>query len=123
MKASEFGAIGVDIPEPLKSELLRPELNFQPGPREYLMEIGVDFDAEAQLRAIHTILKRNKEAESAHLREIDDAGEAAKRATGEANENLIGLYHGLIEESIFLDSANSMSAVGMLAPFLETVFT
>jgi hypothetical protein len=79
-------------------------------------------DYDAQLRAIHELLtlrRRDARAFGARVRDLERfaaaaTGTVAERAVDETVEH----YH----HSVYRDAAQSMAAVGMLAPFVETLF-
>ncbi|WP_424973461.1 hypothetical protein [Dinoroseobacter sp. S124A] len=82
-------------------------------------------DFEAQLYAIKAALSRNKEAEKKavenieHMRsQIDLLDPEDHRNADHLNDHLTDMFH----ESVYSDAAHSMSAVGMLAPFIESLF-
>lgn len=79
-------------------------------------------DYEAQLRAIGGMLRLGKQQSEAFDRELRGIEEFAKSAQGSAsiqadNERVDHLHDG-----VYTDAAHSMAAVGMLAPFIESVF-
>lgn len=79
-------------------------------------------DIQGQLLAIKVVLDRNQQHEEATASKIS-ALEAEFRHT--PSEDLDFLQFELMErvrDSAFLDAAHSMSAVGMLAPFVESLF-
>ena len=79
-------------------------------------------DVQGQLLAIKVVLDRNQQHEEATASKIS-ALEAELRHT--PSEDLDLLQFELMEhlrDSAFLDAAHSMSAVGMLAPFVESLF-
>jgi hypothetical protein len=92
-------------------------------PRDYIYALEVDFDVDAQLMAIGGLLHRNRNADQSvrdeikrieeHARHLKDVEEAEWAAADWVDQ----LVH-----STYQDAAHSMSAVGMLAPLVETVF-
>lgn len=91
--------------------------------RDYVYGLVGDFDIDAQLGAIHGLLQRNRDAEQAHTKEIQKAEEHARTLTGIWNDYAVDEHISLLHASVYQDAAHSMAAVGMLAPFLETVFS
>lgn len=79
-------------------------------------------DYDAQLRAIHELLslhRRDSRAFGEQVREVEDfarnaTGAAAQRAVDETVEH----YH----HSVYRDAAQSVAAIAMLAPFVESLF-
>jgi hypothetical protein len=91
-------------------------------PRDYLHFLGLGFDIESQLNAIHEHLARNKKEAADHQETIRKAGEEANQLQDEASEYVVDRWVDLVHESTYQAAAHSMAAVGMLAPFAETVF-
>ncbi|MCE2486271.1 MAG: hypothetical protein J4F42_12205 [Desulfurellaceae bacterium] len=85
-------------------------------------EVLQGIDLEAQLLAIKSLLSRNQQAEDDLKREIDDLCEQSRKTAQEVQDS--GDYRGpdRAYEAFFEDMANSMAAVGMLAPFVEALF-
>jgi hypothetical protein len=79
-------------------------------------------DYDAQLRAIHDLLSANRrdaQQFSERIRELE--GYAAK-ASGEAADHAVDETIDHYHHSVYRDAAHSMAAVGMLAPFVESLF-
>ncbi len=91
--------------------------------RDYVYCLIGDFDIDSQLSAIHGLLRRNREAEQAHAIEIQKAEDHVKTLTGLWNQRAVDEQIELLHASVYQDAAHSLAAVGMLAPFLETVFS
>ena len=81
---------------------------------------GIDF--EMQLLAIKSLLSRNQQAEDDLTREIDDLYKQSQQAAQEAQDSGDYRWADRMHEAFFEDVANSMAAVGMLAPFVEALF-
>ena len=79
-------------------------------------------DYDAQLHAIRGLLRRHGQADDALSNEIKAIENFAKRTSGIANERAVDDWVDHLHESVFQDAAHSMAAVGMLAPFVESVF-
>ena len=77
---------------------------------------------QCQLVAIGSLLNRNEEADKELAEEIKRIDEAARRARGRANDYAVDHYVELVESSFYQDAAHSMAAVGMIAPFIESLF-
>ncbi len=82
---------------------------------------GVDF--EAQMAAVRSLIHRNRQANVALNEEIKEL--ASHVQTAEVHEAWIAesMWVDQMEHSVFQDAANSMAAVGMLAPMFEGLFT
>ncbi|EFO30176.1 conserved hypothetical protein [Roseibium sp. TrichSKD4] len=82
-------------------------------------------DLEAQLIAIKGMLRRHAETEqlvSKKIKELDARTRAYAGASDEYQQHLEDQWVDAIHWSVFQDAAHSMSAVGMLAPFVESLF-
>lgn len=79
-----------------------------------------DYDLEAQLIAIRSFLAASQQAEAGQKAEIEALAERAKRAE---SEHLEGMWTDAVHASVYHDAARSAAAVGMLAPFVENLFT
>ena len=77
---------------------------------------------QCQLVAIGSLLNRNEEADKELAEEIKRVDEVARWARGRANDNTVEHYVELVESSFYQDAAHSMAAVGMIAPFIESLF-
>ena len=65
---------------------------------------------------------RQDQADTELTARIRRAEEYASQALGAANEHAVNELIGLIQDSFYQDAAHSMVAIGMLAPFIESVF-
>ena len=82
-------------------------------------------DLEAQLLAITSLLCRNQQADKALAAEIKQRDEDVR--TNARRNEVDRIYRearwlDALHHSVFQDAANSMAAVGMLAPFIESLF-
>ena len=81
-------------------------------------------DIEAQLLAIKSLIRRNQEADEDLERKIEALYEQARRTTEVRNSPYQDdQWVDETYQSFFQDAAHSMAAVGMLAPFIESLFT
>ena len=79
-------------------------------------------DLESQLEAIRSILRRNARASNEHDSLVVELNDSAKNApNSEHGAHLIDRAVDAFHMGIFHDAANSMAAVGMLAPLIETM--
>ena len=83
---------------------------------------GLRHDYLSHIIAIRGLLWRQGHADSQLEGQIEDSGEVARRARGEANVVAVDRHIELIQFSIYQSAAHSMAAVGMLAPLTESVF-
>jgi len=81
-----------------------------------------EINYSSQLVAIRDLLYRQEQADRNLLDRVEEADEVARRTGGRANEYAVDNWVGLVEMSCYQDAAHSMAAVGMLAPFIESVF-
>lgn len=97
-------------------------MTYEPPDRDYAHFALTDIDLDAQLLAVRGLLSRNRIADEALTRDIQFLGEQAKSATGPNSWRLVDDHVDLMHGSVYHDAANSMAAVGMLAPLIESVF-
>lgn len=79
-------------------------------------------DYDAQLYAIRGLLRLHRQADEALSNEIKGIEAFAEQASGSANERAVDEWVDHLHQSVFQDAAHSMAAVGMLAPFIESLF-
>ena len=81
---------------------------------------GLNYDYD--FRAMRDMISRMRKYDHELRHQITEAEEIARRTLGEHNEfavdNLIELY----EYSGYQDAVHSMAAIGMIAPFVESLF-
>ena len=77
---------------------------------------------QCQLVAIGSLLNRNEEADKELAEKIKRVVEVARRPRCRANDYVDDHYVELVESSLYQDAAHSMAAVGMIAPFIESLF-
>jgi len=92
-------------------------------PRDYIIyNLEVDFDIDSQLLAIRGLLSRNRNADKSISDEIKELKERTCYLKGLAADRAVDEWVDQIYYSTYQDAAHSMSAVGALAPFYETIF-
>lgn len=101
-----FGPIGI------------PELS----DRDAACMVLPDLDYDSQLAAIHQLLRNHQQADDALAKEIAEIEAFAQRTSGIRNERAVDEWTDRLHHSVYQDAAHSMSAVGMLAPMIESVF-
>ena len=82
-------------------------------------------DLEAQLLAIKGLLSRNQqddEAIAVEIKQLDEEIRANAHRTEMYRMRLEDEWLESLHHSVFQDAAHSMAAVGMLAPFVESLF-
>lgn len=96
--------------------------NFGLTDRDYAVLLLGDADLEAQLRAIRGQLHQHALADAALQDDIKHLAERASKASGEYGMHLENSWVDEMHGSVFQDAAQSASAIGMLAPLLESLF-
>lgn len=90
---------------------------------EFVDLMLIELDYNAQFRAIHKLLHDLVQLDESLDGTIKEAEESVQRSPGgEANEHAVDQLVDLYHFSCFQGAAHSMAAVGMLAPFVESVF-
>lgn len=90
--------------------------------RDYAHLLLPNLNYEAQLVAINDLLQRHARADRMLGDEIKKTQALARRSRGFRNERATDEWVDLLNTSVYQDSAHSMSAVGMLAPLVESIF-
>jgi hypothetical protein len=88
--------------------------------REYAHFYFEDYDLDAQLIAIRAFLSASRVADRNQTEEIEAL---ARRAKEIGSDDLVGMWTDELHSSVYHDAARSAAAVGMLAPFVENLFT
>ncbi|RFP09222.1 hypothetical protein D0T23_26260 [Duganella sp. BJB475] len=90
--------------------------------RDYACILLPTVDYEAQLQAMRSLLdqhKKNEDRRTADIQRIDQAIPHLSEEQGRwASDDRSDRLHA----SVYADAAHSMAAIGMLAPFIETIF-
>jgi hypothetical protein len=97
---------------------------FRLSSRDHALHLVGDYDLEAQLIAIKGVLRQNREAEEDVAEAIKSLDTQIRNYAGDNDEYHIHMENHWVDtlhETVFQDAAHSMSAVGMLAPFLESL--
>ncbi|MBS0235167.1 MAG: hypothetical protein JSR99_17000 [Proteobacteria bacterium] len=85
--------------------------------------VFIDANLELHLIGIRAILERNRKSEADYSESIRRLEAAAKNAPhGEYGQHLIDRAVDAMHLGVYHDAANSMAAVGMLAPLIESLF-
>ena len=98
---------------------------FEVGNRDQALFLIRERDLEAQLLAIRGALSRSQQAEvavAAKIKELEEQIQAYAGGDQEYQMYLEGNWVDTLHDSVFQDAAYSMAAVGMLAPFVESIF-
>lgn len=89
---------------------------------DYAMRLISDLDWESQLRAIRSLLRRNKVASERSSTNIEELQAFTEKATGGAHDHAVDLWVDALHDSVYDDAATSMASVGMFAPLIESIF-
>ena len=81
-----------------------------------------DLDYDLQLRAIRGLLTRQDKADEELVAKIDAVKKLAAQGSGILNQHADEAWVGYMYDSVYQDAAHSMAAIGMIAPFIESVF-
>ena len=81
-----------------------------------------DLDYDSQLVAIRKLLSRQARADEKLTDEIKEIEARAARMGGVRNQWAVDEWVDHIHHSVYQDATHSMAAVGMIAPFVESVF-
>ena len=98
---------------------------FEVSNRDQALFLIRERDLEAQLLAIRGALTRNQQAESAVAAKIKQLEDQVRTYAGGDQRYqmfLEGRWENAMYDTVFQDAAYSMAAVGMLAPFVESLF-
>ena len=69
-----------------------------------------EFDYDAQLIAVRSLLYRQDRADQELSARIEEAGEVAKRTRGCANDHAVDVWVALVQISCYQDAAHSMAS-------------
>ena len=90
--------------------------------RDRALVLIEEYDLEAQLLVIKGLVKRNSESDKTLEAEIKVLDAEIRRHTDDYADFLLDSWIDHLHSSVFQDAAHSMSTVGMLAPFVESLF-
>lgn len=80
------------------------------------------FDYDSQFDAIRMLISSHQIAQLKNEEEIEDIKAFAAQADGRVANRAVDEYVDHLHNSVYQDAAYSLAAVGMLAPFIESVF-
>ncbi|NTU73559.1 hypothetical protein HGB07_05335 [Candidatus Roizmanbacteria bacterium] len=101
---------------------LADELRKSIEPQDYIYNLEVDFDIELQMLAIKSLLNRNRKSDVDISNDIKELEKHITQLKGDAADHAVDEWTDQLFYSTYQDAAHSMSAVGMLAPLIETIF-
>ncbi|ANL47567.1 hypothetical protein AMC87_CH02902 [Rhizobium phaseoli] len=88
--------------------------------RDYLYTLVHNIDWQAQLRAVRLMISRNRQAGEAFSKAIANDAAEVRAYEGPHQDHWIGQHVDMIHESVYRDAAESMAAIGMIAPLVES---
>jgi hypothetical protein len=91
--------------------------------RDYLFRLVNTIDWDPQLDAIREVLRRNQNASEAVSANIDELRHEAETYRGPHHERVIDEHVDALFRSSYSDAANSMAAIGMIVPMLESIYS
>jgi len=89
--------------------------------RDHILTLIDNVEWDSQLRAIRLFIDRNREARenfSAYIKQNEDEVEAY---TGPHHDHYVDQHVDLLHETVYRDAAESMAAIGMIAPMVESI--
>lgn len=92
-------------------------------PRDFAFLVLKNIDYDSQLRAIRELLNVHQQIARTRSLKIAEIEEEIPKRHGIDRINAEHDRTDLCHESVYEDAAHSMAAIGMLAPFIETVFS
>jgi hypothetical protein len=90
--------------------------------RDYAVLLLPDLDYDAQLVAIRELLAGQGEAAKGLTQQLCDLEHQARNHMGLHSQQAVEDWVRRVQASVYQDAAHSMAAVGMLAPFVESLF-
>ncbi|TBE02316.1 hypothetical protein [Rhizobium ruizarguesonis] len=88
--------------------------------RDYLYTLVHNIDWQAQLRAVRLMISRNRQAGEAFSKAIEDDAAEVRTYDGPHDDHWVNQHVDMIHESVYRDAAESMAAIGMIAPLVES---
>ena len=96
--------------------------SFEISKRERALFLIHEYDLEAQLLAIKDVVRRIRQSDEVLAAQIQALDAEIRKSRDEYVYQLQDCWIDELHNSVFQDAAHSMSAVGMLAPFVESLF-
>lgn len=88
--------------------------------RDFLFFLLDNLDWDSQLSAVRLMIARNKEAREAYDKAIKRDKEEVQAYRGPYRHHYDDQHTDMLHETIFRDAAESMAAIGMIAPMVES---
>ncbi|MUZ64365.1 hypothetical protein [Agrobacterium vitis] len=90
--------------------------------RDYLHTLVHDIDWQAQLLAVRQMISRNRQAGEAFSKAIKDDAAELEAYNGPHHYHYEDQHTDMKFEASYRDAAESMAAIGMIAPMIESTF-
>ena len=106
----------------LSNSVEQPDLFNSFTDKEIGLTLLADFDYEAQLAAVRSLMRLQQSSDRRLEETIAELNSLAGKTSGILNQQVIDewLYH--LQSSVYQDAAHSMAAVGMSAPHFESIW-
>ncbi|UFW64428.1 hypothetical protein RlegWSM1455_23560 [Rhizobium laguerreae] len=88
--------------------------------RDYLDALVHTIDWQSQLLAVRLMISRNRLAGEAFSKAIEDEAAELKAYNGPHHDHYVEHHVDMMHESVYRDAAESMAAIGMIAPLVES---
>lgn len=88
--------------------------------RDYLYTLVHNIDWQSQLLAVRLMLSRNRAAGEAFSKAIDEDAAQVRAYKGPHHDHWSDQHVDMLHESVYRDAAESMAAIGMIAPLVES---
>ncbi len=88
--------------------------------RDYLYTLVHTIDWQSQLLAVRLMLSRNRQAGEAFSKAIDEDAAEIEAYKGPHHDHWSDQHVDMLHESVYRDAAESMAAIGMIAPLVES---
>jgi hypothetical protein len=88
---------------------------------DYIYSLIDNVEWDSQLRAISLVISRNKKAREDFSAYINQNEEDLKAYNGPYHDHYVDEHIDLLHETVYRDAAESMAAIGMIAPMVESV--
>jgi hypothetical protein len=91
--------------------------------RDYLFRLLDSIDWDSQLDAVRAAIARNRSAAELVSSKIAHLEESARTYTGPYHEHAVDEHIDAMYRSSYSDAVDSLSAIGMVVPMMESVFS
>ncbi len=88
---------------------------------DYIYTLIDNVEWDSQLRAISLVISRNKKAREDFSAYIKQNEEEVKAYNGPHHNHYVDEHVDLLHETVYRDAAESMAAIGMIAPMVESI--